>query len=233
VLVLATIGVGVGFMVQRLRIYEFQEVARLFRRGVQQRHTIERGVRIREASARMGELGDLSAVFVALGEALGGDGCPRAEVRLRAEFLDGRRGTGGGRGAHRRDATDEDDVTVWTWNAVDRAQIEPTWWHVTLPFVDPEGRRFGSLVMWEEGIEAESPFPHFHAISGDLRGQLEAKVLALWPVGMRGRAVGATVVNGSHLAAMAVPASNRARSRDRNRDRDRVPTGSGPAVPIA
>jgi UDP-GlcNAc:undecaprenyl-phosphate GlcNAc-1-phosphate transferase len=225
-LVLVLIGVGVGFMVQRLRIYEFEEVGRLLRRGVQQRHTIERGVRVREASARIASLDDLSAVFVALGETFSEDGCPRAEVRLRATFLDGRRGAVGGRGPHRPDATEEDDVPVWTWNAPDVPNVHPTWWHVTLPFLDHDRRRFGSLVMWEDGIGVGSPFPHFHAISGDLRGQIEAKLLALWPVGVL-RSGPTVPADGVHPASLGAPPGDRARARDR------VPTGSGPAVPIA
>ena len=225
-LVLVTIGIGVGFMVQRLRIYEFQEVARLLRRGVQQRHTIERGVRIREASARISLLDDLSAVFVAIGQTFAEDGCPRAEVRLRAAFLDGRRGAIGGHGPHRQDATEDDDVAVWAWSAPDVPVMQPNWWHVTLPFLDHDGRRFGSLVMWEDGVGAGSPFPHFHAISGDLRGQIEGKLLALWPVGALRSNVTASA-GGLHPASLGVPPV------DRTLARDRVPTGSGPAVPIA
>jgi hypothetical protein len=193
---------------------------------VQQRHTIERGVRVREASARIASLDDLSAVFVALGETFSEDGCPRAEVRLRATFLDGRRGAVGGRGPHRPDATEEDDVPVWTWNAPDVPNVHPTWWHVTLPFLDHDRRRFGSLVMWEDGIGVGSPFPHFHAISGDLRGQIEAKLLALWPVGVL-RSGPTVPADGVHPASLGAPPGDRARARDR------VPTGSGPAVPIA
>ncbi len=226
-LVLVTIGIGVGFMVQRLRIYEFEEVGRLLRRGVRHRHTIERGVRVREASARMGALDDLAAVFVALGETLAEDGCPRAEVRLRAAFLDGRRGAVGGRGPHRPDATEEDDVAVWSWNAADAPRLEASWWHVTLPFLDHNGQRFGSMVLWADGVGAGSPFPHFHAIAGDLRGQIEAKLLTLWPIGAGRRHVPAPV-----SGPIAVPAAV-ASPGDRARGRDRVPTGSGPAVPIA
>src|SRR5579863_407567 len=232
-LVLVTIGIGVGFMVQRLRIYEFEEVGRLLRRGVRQRHTIERGVRVREASARMGTLDDLAAVFVALGETLAEDGCPRAEVRLRAAFLDGRRGSVGGRGPHRPDATDEDDVAVWTWNAPDAPHLQPSWWHVTLPLLGHDGRRFGSMVLWADGVGAGSPFPHFHAISGDLREQIEAKLLTLWPMGAgRRQAPGASVAAAAPVAAAPAVAKGIS-SGDRARGRDRVPTGSGPAVPIA
>lgn len=180
----------------------------------------------------MGPLDDLAAVFVALGETLAEDGCPRAEVRLRAAFLDGRRGSVGGRGPHRPDATDEDDVAVWTWNAPDAPHLQASWWHVTLPFLDHDGRRFGSMVLWADGVGVGSPFPHFHAISGDLRGQIEAKLLTLWPIGADRRQVPAANVAAA-APAVAPPVANGASSGDRARGRDRVPTGSGPAVPIA
>ncbi|MFI5249208.1 MAG: hypothetical protein ACHQTF_04545, partial [Gemmatimonadales bacterium] len=111
--------------------------------------------------------------------------------------------------------------------APDAAQLQPSWWHVTLPFLDHDGRRFGSMVLWADGVGAGSPFPHFHAISGDLRGQIEAKLLTLWPIGAGRRQVPAASV------ATAPPVANVASAGDRARGRDRVPTGSGPAVPIA
>jgi hypothetical protein len=46
--VLLLIGLGVGLAVQRLRYYEFEELARLLRSGVHQRKEIGRNVRIRE-----------------------------------------------------------------------------------------------------------------------------------------------------------------------------------------
>ena len=221
-LVLVTIGIGVGFMVQRLRIYEFQEVARLLRRGVQQRHTIERGVRVREASARLSELDRPVGRLRHAGETFGEDGSPRAEVRLRTAFLDGRLGAVDGR-RHPRGA-DDDDVAVWTWNGEGTADVRPGWWQVTLPFLDQRGDRFGSMVLWQEEIGADSLLPHFHAIAGDLRPQIEAKLLALWPIGSPHEVVATT---GRQAASPAPLGPGRAVGRDR------VPTGSGPAVPIA
>lgn len=221
-LVLVTIGVGVGFLVQRLRIYEFQEVARLLRRGVQQRHTIERGVRVREASARLAEVTGLAAVFSTLGETFSEDVCPRAEVRLRTAFLDGRLGVVDGR-RHAR-GLEEDEVAVWTWNAAGAGDVSPGWWQVALPFLDQHGDRFGSLVLWQREVGADSVLPHFHAIAGDLRPQIEAKLLALWPIGSPHEAAATT---GRDAAA---PVTLRP---GRSAGQGRATTGSGPAVPIA
>lgn len=230
-LVLVTIGVGVGFMVQRLRIYEFEEVARLFRRGVQHRHTIERGVRLREASARLSALDDLSAVFAALAETFAAEDCPRVEVRLRAAFLAGRRGPASGLVSITHLGTvDDDDVAVWTWSNPEATGVQPAWWHLTLPFLDTQGERIGSLVLWQEAMgAAASPFPHFHAIAGDLRLQIEAKLLALWPVGTER---GVVAPSGAYASPLGTPVQTAATAL-RGDPRSRVASGSGPAVPIA
>ena len=65
-ILLLVIGLGVGFAVQRLRYHEFEELARLVRRGVRQRSVIRRNVRIREASLRVSDLTDLDALFSTL-----------------------------------------------------------------------------------------------------------------------------------------------------------------------
>jgi UDP-GlcNAc:undecaprenyl-phosphate/decaprenyl-phosphate GlcNAc-1-phosphate transferase len=221
-LVLVTVGIGVGFLVQRLRIYEFEEAARLLRRGVQQRRTIERGVRVREASARLSEMGDLAAVFESLAEIFAADGCPRAEVRLTMAFLDARRervapGPSAG-------GIDDTGVAVWTWRAADPSALDARWWHVTLPLFDERGDRMGSFVIWQQPETIDSPLPHFHAIAGELRRQVEDRLLSLWPVGdpLRGAVAGFFPHGGTERAASA-----------RRRGRDRVPSGSGPAVPAA
>ena len=220
VLVLVTVGIGVGFLVQRLRIYEFEEAARLLRRGVQQRHTIERGVRIREASARLSEMEDLSSVFTSLAEVFAADGCPRAEVGLRVAFLDGRRGRSSDLTAGR---AGDGEVTVWSWSAVEPTAIDAHCWQVTLPLLGAGQDRIGSLVIWQSPEIVESPLPHFHAIAGELRRQIEGRLLSLWPIGTDKRV--------EHLTGGA-PA--RATPRLTNpRSRDRVPSGSGPAAPAA
>jgi UDP-GlcNAc:undecaprenyl-phosphate GlcNAc-1-phosphate transferase len=221
-LVLVTIGIGVGFLVQRLRIYEFEEAARLLRRGVQQRRTIERGVRVREASARLSEMDDLTAVFDSLAEIFAVDGCPRAEVRLTMSFLDARR--------ERMPevastfAIDDPDVAVWSWCAADPSALDARWWHVTLPLFDERGAPMGSFLIWQQPETIDSPLPHFHAIAGELRRQVENRLVSLWPVG--------EPILGSAADFFQGQGTERATSA-RRRGRDRVPSGSGPAIPAA
>jgi UDP-GlcNAc:undecaprenyl-phosphate GlcNAc-1-phosphate transferase len=228
--VLVTIGIGVGFMIQRLRIYEFQEAGRLLRLGVKQRHTIQRGVRVREASAKVAALGNLPAVFDALSEVFDADGYPWAEVRLSMDFLDQRAGAPGRAPAtqnehHRTGGADEaPEIAVWTWRNPDYVSVQPNWWQALLPLVGEHGERIGSLVIWQAREVVDSPFPHFHVIAGELRAQIEGKVLALWPTGPV-----------SPLAAQPVvlPAAHPSPSGDRKRARGRATTGSGPAVPVS
>jgi hypothetical protein len=220
-LVLVTVGIGVGFLVQRLRIFEFEEAARLLRRGVRQRHTIERGVRMREASARLSEMEDLSTVFASLAEVFAADGCPRAEVGLRVSFLDGRRGRASDLTAGR---AGDGEVAVWSWSSVDPISIDARCWQVTLPLLDGNGSRMGSLVIWQTPESVESPLPHFHAIAGELRRQVEGRLLTLWPVGVDKRA--------EHVTG-GLPGPRVVQRAGSGRSRDRVPGGSGPAVPAA
>ncbi len=224
-LVLVTIGLGVGFMIQRLGIYEFQEAARLLRRGVQQRHTIERGVRVREASAKVAAMTDLPAVFEALAVVFAADGCPWAEVRLSMAFLDSRAGsppTGRRRRSGGADAGAE--TAVWTWRTPEHQTADPEWWQVTLPFLGDDGERVGSLVMWQTRDVVDSPFPHFHVLAGDLRAQIEGKLLALWPTGPASREL---------ALSFGTPMGSAPAGRERGRAMGRMPSGSGPAVPVA
>ena len=176
--VLALVGVGVLVTVHRLRFFEFEEALRLVRIGARQRTTIARGVRMREASARLAELHDLSAVFDALAQTFDEDGCPRAELRLRVGFLGGEGGDHNGLPV----AHDEDDVAVWAWSrdAVTSATPPAAWWHVSLPLLDNRGGLVGSMVLWQDGSLDGNALPHFHTIAGELREQVESKVLALW-----------------------------------------------------
>ena len=209
-LVLVTIGVGVGFLVQRLGIYEFEEAARLIRRGVQPRQAIERGVRLREASARLAAVGELPAMFSSLGDVFAADGCPRVEIRLEPAFLDGR----GGAGTSVRGSAD-DDITVWTWCPEQARAVDPSWWRVTLPLIGESGARIGSLVLWQVPAALASPLAHLHVIAGELRAQIEAKLLALWPVGDGRR----EVTRSGRFAAIT-------------RSRVLVPSGSGPVFRV-
>jgi UDP-GlcNAc:undecaprenyl-phosphate GlcNAc-1-phosphate transferase len=207
-LVLVTIGVGVGFLVQRLRIYEFEEAARLLRRGAHPRHAIERGVRVREASARLAAVGELPALFSSLGDVFAADGCPRVEIRLEPGFVDGRNS---GSAAAARSGPD-DDITVWTWCADDARAVDPSWWRVTLPLLGGDQSRIGSLVLWQLQTTLDRPLPHLHVIAGELREQIETKLLDLWPVGDGRR----EVTRSGRFVAIA-------------RSRVLVPSGSGPA----
>jgi UDP-GlcNAc:undecaprenyl-phosphate/decaprenyl-phosphate GlcNAc-1-phosphate transferase len=215
-LVLVTIGVGVGFLVQRLRIYEFEEAARLLRRSAHPRRTIERGARVREASAKLTDMVDLTAVFASLADVFAADGCPRAEVRLATAFLHGRDG-GGGAGSVRID--DDVDVAVWTWCAPGQHAINKEWWQVTLPLTGNLGVTMGSLVLWQTLASVDAPFPHFHVIAGELRAQIQAKLWALWPGGP-----------GVVPTSSTVPRATDGVGSDGARRRRPVPSGPVPAV---
>jgi UDP-GlcNAc:undecaprenyl-phosphate/decaprenyl-phosphate GlcNAc-1-phosphate transferase len=169
---LLLVGLGVGLAVQRLRIHEFEEVARMLKRGMRQRGVIGRAVRLREASVRVAGLEDLSAVFGALSETFEAEDFQRIEVRLRPSFLDG----GIGEPLDRRL---DDDMAVWTW----RGSVEPSAasWEVRLPFLSEGGERVGSLVLWQD-LEGEANLAHLHTIAGELRQEVERKILALWHV---------------------------------------------------
>ena len=169
--VLLLIGLGVGLAVQRLRYYEFEELARLLRRGVQQRKVIGRNVRIREASVRVSDLTDLDKVFQALESTFEQDEFECAEVRLRRSFV----GAGPNGEAYRRL---DDDVPVWAWH---RSNVTlAACWEIRLPFLAPSGERIGSLVLWQDGRGDDVSLADMHAIAHDLRAVVEQKLLALW-----------------------------------------------------
>jgi hypothetical protein len=52
---------------------------------------------------------------------------------------------------------------------------------VRLPFLSEGGERVGSLVLWQD-LEGEANLAHLHSIAGELRQQVERKILALWHV---------------------------------------------------
>ena len=75
VVVLTLVGVGVLIAVQRLRIFEFEEAARLVRRGVQPATTPSRGTCACARQARRSpRLTDMPAVFEALGQVFAAEG---------------------------------------------------------------------------------------------------------------------------------------------------------------
>ena len=169
--VLLVIGLGVGLSVQRLRYYEFEELARVLRRGVHQRKAIGRSVRIREASMRVSDLTDLDRVFETLEETFAEDQFECAEVRLRRSFL------GGAQSADDYRRLD-DDVPVWAWH---RSEVTlAACWEIRLPFLAASGERIGSLVLWQDGRVDDVSLGDIHAIAHDLRAVVEQKLLALW-----------------------------------------------------
>ena len=168
---LLLIGLGVGLAVQRLRYYEFEELARLLRRGVHQRKVIGRNVRIREASLRVSDLTDLDTVFQTLESTVAQDEFECAEVRLRRSFV----GTGTASDGYRRL---DDDVPVWAWHRSDVTLA--ACWEIRLPFLAPSGERIGSLVLWQDGRGDDVSLADMHAIAHDLRSVVEQKLLALW-----------------------------------------------------
>jgi hypothetical protein len=169
--ILLLIGLGVGIAVQRLRYYEFEELARLLKRGVHQRKVIGRNVRIREASMRVSDLTDLDRVFAALEETFAQDEFECAEVRLRRSFV----GLSTSVDTYRRL---DDDVPVWAWH---RSNITlAACWEIRLPFLAPSGERIGSLVLWQDGRGDNTTLADMHAIAHDLRAVVERKLLTLW-----------------------------------------------------
>jgi hypothetical protein len=169
--VLLAIGLGVGLFVQRLRYYEFEELARVLRRGAQQRKIIGRNVRIREASLRVSDLTTLDHVFETLETTFAQDEFECAEVRLRRSFV----GAGATGEAYRRL---DDDVPVWAWHKSDVTLA--ACWEIRLPFLAPSGERIGSLVLWQDGRGDDVSLADMHAIANDLRAVVEQKLLALW-----------------------------------------------------
>lgn len=170
-LVLVVVGLAAGFAIQQLRYQEFEELARVVRKGVRHREVIARGVRIREASTHLATLNDLDAVFLALSDTFAADQFQRSEVRLRPSFIYG------GHVAS-LDRRLEDDISVWTWSRSTLA--EPSLWEVKLPLLDRTGDRVGSLVLWQDGLGSETALSHIHTIARELRSTLEDKILSLW-----------------------------------------------------
>jgi UDP-GlcNAc:undecaprenyl-phosphate GlcNAc-1-phosphate transferase len=169
--VLLVIGLGVGLAIQRLRYYEFEELARLLKRGVHQRKNIGRNVRIREASVRLSHLTDIDRVFETLEATFEQDEFESAEVRLRRSFV----GAAPSTDAYRRL---DDDVPVWAWR---RSNVTlAACWEIRLPFLAPSGERIGSLVLWQDGRANDVSLADMHAIAYDLRAVVEEKLLALW-----------------------------------------------------
>lgn len=171
-LVLLVVGLAVGLAVQRLRFYEFEELSRLVRRGVQQRQSIGRGVRIREASYRVSELMDVGLIFQTLESTFAQDHFLRAEVRLRRSFA------GDSNDSGTPGLRIDDDLVVWSWSRADTDS--PAAWEIRLPLVNTEQKRFGSLLLWLDGHAGDLSLSQVPTIAEELRRALERKLLVLW-----------------------------------------------------
>ena len=226
--VLAVVGLGVGVVVQRLRYYEFEELGRLLRKGVQQRQVIGKGVRVREAGVRIARQRDLDRVFDILETTFAGDDFQRAEVRLRPSFVKPATASAA------EDRRLEDDVAVWSWNRGDHE--DPSLWEIKLPLVDGD-RRIGSLVLWKDGAGKETSLSHLHAIAGQLRAAVQMKLVQLWPGGVDEPSWNGSGNGGGELARplIAVDETHRRRedairvplsAADRGQKRERAPRAS-------
>jgi UDP-GlcNAc:undecaprenyl-phosphate GlcNAc-1-phosphate transferase len=183
-LFLTIVGLGFGVWLQKLRFHEFEELARIVRKGLRQRDVIARGVRIREASSQLAVAADLERVFSTMEETFADDHFVHVEIRLRPSFLQDvaplvAREERAGR---RRD----DDVTVWRWSslrapATTTTALTPDWWEIRLPLSDRTGTQIGALVLWQDGHASDTSLSHMHVIAGDFRGQVQNKLLDLWP----------------------------------------------------
>jgi UDP-GlcNAc:undecaprenyl-phosphate GlcNAc-1-phosphate transferase len=171
--VLVVVGLGVGLLIQRLRYYEFEELARLFRKGLRQREVIGRNVRIREATADLLDLDDMDDVFSGIAEVFSRENVLRAEVRVRWSYVNY-----DPYGAP-PDRRLEDDVVVWGCGLASMAR--PDWWEIVLPLLHPNGERLGSLVMWQDGMASENSLSHVHTIARELRRVVQEKLITLWP----------------------------------------------------
>ncbi|MFL5560250.1 MAG: MraY family glycosyltransferase [Gemmatimonadaceae bacterium] len=205
-IVLAVVGLGVGVVVQRLRYYEFEELGRLLRKGVQQRLVIGRRVRIREASVRIARQRDLERIFDIMEDAFAADDFQRAEVRLRPSFV---------RAGHVGTLDDrrlEDDIAIWSWNRGDHE--DPTLWEIKLPLIEGD-HRVGSLVLWKDGAGKETALSHMHTIAGEMRTALQMKIVQLWPgVVVHERVWGDPAPGGGELVRAFPPSDETHRRRE-------------------
>ena len=227
--VLAVVGLGVGVVVQRLRYYEFEELGRLLRKGVQQRRVIGRGVRVREAGVRIARQRDLERVFDILESTFAGDDFQRAEVRLRPSFV--KHASVGTMDDRRL----EDDIAIWSWNRGNHE--DPSLWEIKLPLIEGD-HRIGSLVLWKDGAGKETSLSHLYAIAGQLRAAVQMKIVQLWPgIVVAERSWSGPGVGGGELVRPIIAGDETYRRRDdiskvpmsatgREPERERTPRAS-------
>ena len=170
-LVLVLVGLGVGLVIQQLRYMEFEELARLLRRGMHRRNAIARSVRLRERLPALQKGDTIGDFFHALADAFEADRVARVEVRLRPSFL------GGGPEPTNDGRRIDDDVPIWIWS---RAGLhDPAWWEIKLPLFNGQDR-IGAVTLWEDAQTAEDPLAHLHVLAGELRTVMEQQLVALW-----------------------------------------------------
>ncbi|HEX2780143.1 MAG TPA: MraY family glycosyltransferase, partial [Gemmatimonadaceae bacterium] len=169
--VLVLVGLGVGLVIQQLRYMEFEELARLLRRGMHRRNAIARSVRMRERLPALEKGETIADFFRALADAFEADHVARVEVRLRPSFLGGAaEPLSGGRRI-------DDDVPIWIWSRA--GAHDPAWWEIKLPLFRG-GDRIGAVTLWEDARTAEDPLAHLHVLAGELRTVMEQQLVALW-----------------------------------------------------
>ena len=170
-LVLVLVGLGVGLVIQQLRFMEFEELARLLRRGMHRRSAIARSVRLRERLPALVKGETIGDFFMALADAFEADRVARVEVRLRPTFLGGAAEplTGGRR--------IDDDVPIWVWSRA--GANDPAWWEIKLPLFNGDDR-IGAVTLWEDAKTADDPLAHLHVLAGELRTVMEQQLVALW-----------------------------------------------------
>ena len=231
-LFLTIVGLGFGLWLQKLRFHEFEELARVVKKGFRQRDVIARRVRIREASLQLALANDLERVFATMENCFAADQFRRVEIRLLPAFLQNVEALEGreDRAGRRRD----DDVTVWSW-AGGGATTEtrtlattPDWWEIRLPLADVRGGRIGSLVLWhDDGATGETSISHMHVIAGEFRSQVQRKLLDLWPRAVEDSLAPAlereferaiTLVAGADLQGRGRAISDRVRAFEPRRD---------------
>ena len=194
--VLVIIGLGAGLVIQRLRYYEFQELGRLFRKGVQQRDVIGKGVRMREASLVIRRQQDLARVFDVMEGAFAADDFHRAEVRLRRSFA------GISIASMADDRRLDDDMPIWSWAR--HNTTHPSLWEIKLPLLAGE-RRIGSMVLWKDGNQTETSLSHIHTIAGELRTAVQAKIVEMWPKASLEQGVWRDPLGAASTGEFAVP----------------------------
>lgn len=183
VIVLILLGLAAGLFVHRLRIHEFEELVGNLLRGVTQRSTIERVVRVREASSKIAGCGSIEAVLETLAGTFKGVGFQRAEIALRRHFME--------RGAvvHVAGRAD-DELTVWTWEAPDEAAEA---WAVSLPLQSSRGEQIGTLRLWQKPHLRDQSLGHWRAVATYVCPETSRAMEALWHSTVRKPAVPSVV----------------------------------------